>query len=674
MAIAALLGSPAYSADFTQTYFFGDSLTDAGSYGGARFTVNPGKVWAQFLAEDLGTNGNAFGIYNLTVVPAPLVQPLGGTNYAQGGARETDLPGVGVPGANPISSQVSTFLTGSPTANPNALYAIWGGANDVFFQAALAGSGAITSEQAQANIRAAAAAQIAQIGRLKAAGARYILVPNLPDIGKTPAAILQGVQSVATTAGADTAKTAQALGAATLALRQTTTTAATQAAAQQAAVANAAAVLGVPAATVQGAVDQVRSGFTGLATLFNLALNSGIGQVGVEVIPVNVTGIFNELIANPAAFGVTNVTGTACNTTSSLQCSSAALGQVDLTQRYLFADSVHPTPEVHAILADLILAQLNAPQQVSLLSYVAQRTTETQVGAINEQIRLANGPAARSGSSGVNLFIGGGFGTLEVDTSGSNDGVETNPVNLTLGANLPLNPRSSIGLAWSLGQGSADFSRGGGFDYSSNLLAVYYGMNGPWWLNSLVGMGFVDYRDITRSINLGGGSRTEQGNTSGETWLIGFETGYDLNVGSVTTGPVLHALYQEQQVTGYTENGESSTAMAFDNHTRKSLLTGLGWRASLPVATSFGTVEPYLKASVYKENKDQDGGVSARVVGLSGSFTLPGYAPDDQYAVIDIGVRARLSASSAAGLSLSTVTGQDDTTHSTLNLSYSRRF
>src|SRR3546814_6872207 len=64
-------------------------------------------------------------------------------------------------------------------ADPNALYSVWGGANDVF---------AVVSDpaQAQAIIGGAVTAQVTIVGTLQAAGAQYVLVPNLPDIGLTP--------------------------------------------------------------------------------------------------------------------------------------------------------------------------------------------------------------------------------------------------------------------------------------------------------------------------------------------------------------------------------------------------------------------------------------------------------------------------------------------------------
>ena len=85
-AVGLALGvSGAASAQFTNAYFFGDSLSDAGSYkpvlppGTGLFTTNPGPVWVTPFANH----------YGLTASPAN----QGGNDYAQGGARVTQLPG-----------------------------------------------------------------------------------------------------------------------------------------------------------------------------------------------------------------------------------------------------------------------------------------------------------------------------------------------------------------------------------------------------------------------------------------------------------------------------------------------------------------------------------------------------------------------------------------------------
>ena len=127
--------------------FFGDSITDSGFYQPvlvagngpraatvARFTTNPGLVWAEFLADFYGTNAT----------PAWQLTPTGvvagsGDNFAAGGA--TVSPGPGYPPAPyftqyapSLTTQVGAYLAANGgQANPNALYTVWGGANDLFF-------------------------------------------------------------------------------------------------------------------------------------------------------------------------------------------------------------------------------------------------------------------------------------------------------------------------------------------------------------------------------------------------------------------------------------------------------------------------------------------------------------------------------------------------------------
>jgi outer membrane lipase/esterase len=143
--------------------------------------------------------------------------------------------------------------------NSGALYSVWAGANDVFFQLGLAAAGAATPAQVQANLATAATQLVQQVGQLNAAGARYIIVWNVPDIGKTPFGVGSG----------------------------------------------------------QGAT------ITALSSFFNSTLSAGLDLLHVDVIRLNSFALLNEAIADPAAFGLTNVTTPACTTPSSLICTSA---------------------------------------------------------------------------------------------------------------------------------------------------------------------------------------------------------------------------------------------------------------------------------------------------------------------------------------------------------------
>lgn len=142
---------------FDRIVAFGDSLSDTGNAG--RFT--DGEVWVEHLAHGLG----------LGVAPAR----TGGFNYAVGGARTHG-------GAFSLREQVQLFVAtrDSGLPDPTTLYIVFGGSNDL---RALVG---VADKPAGVD---AAVAEVDSILRdLISEGAREFLVPNLPDIGRTPEA------------------------------------------------------------------------------------------------------------------------------------------------------------------------------------------------------------------------------------------------------------------------------------------------------------------------------------------------------------------------------------------------------------------------------------------------------------------------------------------------------
>ncbi|MDV0440682.1 autotransporter domain-containing esterase [Xanthomonas sacchari] len=305
-AAIVLAAAPAFaqSTTYSRTVFFGDSLTDAGYYRPllpasvravtGQFTTNPDFVWAQYVAEYYGTNAAANGNGQI------------GDDYAAGNAR------VGV--ANPsalgvapsLATQASNYLAANGgKADPNALYSVWGGANDLF---AIAGGAPV-----QTTIGNAVTAEVGIVASLQNAGARYVMVNNLPDVGITPRFRAGGA-----------------------------------------------------AAMAQG---------TALATAYNTALFSGLKSAGLRVIPVDTFHLLQEVVANPGTYGFTNVTGTACQpqiTAQSLTCNPTSYVSADAADTYVFADGVHPTGRTHELLAQYALSILEGPRTQQILTHSAQ--------------------------------------------------------------------------------------------------------------------------------------------------------------------------------------------------------------------------------------------------------------------------------------------------------------
>jgi phospholipase/lecithinase/hemolysin len=316
-------GIPLPKPKFTSVVSFGDSLSDVGSYsvgtvkslGGGRFTVNSpdAKIWIEVIATRLGQsppcaaqtglNGDASQGYFV-----PITNFAGCTAYAQGGARVTDPVGPGnrsLGGANavigeltvPVATQITTHLAahGARFNGDEAVFVMAGG-NDLLVQLAAVARGGkpvdAIGEMAKAGLEL-----VLQIRSLISAGAKYIVVVNLPDVSKSPLGLAQG--------------------------------------------------------RIQQELMQA------MAQTFNAALRRGV-QDRPEVLYVDAYARSRDQSDNPVQYGLTNTTTPACDLSptknpldSSLVCTTANVipGAVD---RYQFADTIHPTPYGHQLLADLV--------------------------------------------------------------------------------------------------------------------------------------------------------------------------------------------------------------------------------------------------------------------------------------------------------------------------------
>jgi outer membrane lipase/esterase len=65
---------------------------------------------------------------------------------------------------------------------------------------------------------------------------------------------------------------------------------------------------------------------SGLIFVFNDQFNQRLAGLADGIIPINAYGLINEVIADPASYGFTNVSGTACNIAccrTTARCSAA---------------------------------------------------------------------------------------------------------------------------------------------------------------------------------------------------------------------------------------------------------------------------------------------------------------------------------------------------------------
>jgi len=134
------LSKPTWAITVSELYIFGDSLSDTN--GTTQGGLSNGPLWPFYLSPQLG----------ITYDPA--------TNFAQGGATTSNL-----------ATQIFLYQSTVVSADPNALYVVWAGGNDI-----AANSPGTTAANNVINA----------VNTLASFGATQFLVPNMPDMGLVP--------------------------------------------------------------------------------------------------------------------------------------------------------------------------------------------------------------------------------------------------------------------------------------------------------------------------------------------------------------------------------------------------------------------------------------------------------------------------------------------------------
>nr|WP_294554462.1 SGNH/GDSL hydrolase family protein [uncultured Rhodopila sp.] len=443
---------PTYSA----IYAFGDSLSDAGNlsitsktaglptpvsppyftqqYGASTGTVfSNGPTWAQDLSIALGLG---------TLAPSL----AGGTDFAYGGAETGSTPqNASAPEIQAVSlpAQLTQFQARVPKPSANALYTLSIGANDLNDILSTPG---LTAQQQTADVNASVANEISFVKSLIADGAKNLLVLDIPDLGKTPNVMEGRVNG-----------------------------------------SNA------PSAALDAEASQLASSYNSALTS-QLAALASASAVNVNV--VDAYALIDNAVANPASFGLTNVTSPVWsgNYTSSTSGTLAATTPAAQDQ-YLFWDSLHPTETGHQAIADAAEQELSGTSTISVQNvatkqavavtsqpytgpvagvqqeYIAITTENLNISAStpNWFIASTSPESAIAASSGTNVLDGtgsdffiGGSGTDQffVDDRTATATIWSTIANFHAGDSATiwgLTP-GDFALTWQNGQGAAGYT------------------------------------------------------------------------------------------------------------------------------------------------------------------------------------------------------------------------
>ena len=561
----AIVSNAAQAQQFSNYVVFGDSLSDAGQYAGlipgaqGSFTTNPDPVAAELI-------GNAFGF---SVTPSR----LGGTDFAWGGAP-TGAPFVCVPTTLPCRNATQQlgdyYATSGGTADSHALYSMWIGANSIFNALA-------NPPTAQATTIFAAQQEVGLINSLQTHGANYLLVFNLPDIGKTP----------------------------------------------------------------DFRTSPFSASISGLVLTYNTTLNLGLANAQNGIIAVDTYALFKEILADPSKYGFSNVTDRACGLTPSLFCSPASYVTPTANQTYAFADGVHPTGAGHALIAQYVVAEIQAPQFASMLGEAPLQVFETNNRALGDQM-LSDMSRKRADGS-LRSFASFDYSHQRYDATINSPQTSSNDATLTIGGDYYFNDNISVGMATSLAHQNANFAGGGGYRNLEPLYSAFGVWRGSDAYVSLIGsVGQLTFTDITRSFQLGAATRTESGNTGGSHTGVEIGGGYFFHWGDLKTGPFASYAWQKVKVDNYFENNGDSSSMFFGRQNRKSGIAKIGWQLGGDMKMGDSNLHPFARVAYQHESQTTPDQIQTGLVGLNGSFSMPGFKPDKSWVTGELGLSAEL--------------------------------
>ncbi|KJH83544.1 autotransporter domain-containing esterase [Stutzerimonas stutzeri] len=615
LALAILLAGTSIAAQaqtspYSQFVNFGDSLSDAGNFpdagspllggnptGGLRFTNRTGpdytadnseyagRVATQLLANRLGLQS----LPSTPLLPALLTGNPDGTNYAVGGYRSDQIldslvgfstvAAAGLPPRRRLG-----YLVDNPQVDPNGLYYLNGGANDIF---QLVQNGyPVTMAQAAANM-------IAAVGALQAAGARYIVISDLPDVGNTP---------------------------------------------------------------LGNSLPGLGSLLNGLSDSFNAELAAGLQAQGGNYVLLNNRLLLSEVRADLARFGFdATIDQTAVCFSGDGCASDPTYGLTDPVNntnlnadpsRLLFNDGVHPTTAVHQIGADYIYSILSAPAEVSLLPEMGRSALRNHLQMLDNELAAQRGNWQSIGS--WRTFVQGGYNRPEYDGFGGGDGDSpTLAVGVTNRVNDSWLAGLSLGLAQNtlnLGEDDSDYAMR---SYLASAFAGY--QQDRFFADFNVSAGYLDYDDLKRTFALGIAERSEKGSTEGVLWGASAKTGFNLmHIGDpLQFGPFVGASYQKVEVDGYSEKGASSTALSYEDQELESLRLSVGLFGNYALTQRTRLFAEVAREVERKDDEREDLRMSLNSV-ENNSFELPGATPTGSQTRFTVGVAHQLT----TGLSL----------------------
>ena len=300
---------------------------------------------------------------------------------------------------------------------------------------------------------------------------------------------------------------------------------------------------------------------------FNTGLQSvlaGYAEDGVTVHYLDLNLIGDQIIANPAAYGLTSAG--ACPASEAARCVTDA----SFVNQYLFyVDGLHLTSAGFAIVARYVAAQLDAPLSLQAPSDLGLDTARQWGRTLLTRVDL-NGRGDHG--SGLRLFAVADNFNRDVGQSDTNAKFDIDGVGGTLGGEYGFG-NGVVGVAANYTKPRVRFgNESAKVDGHTWQVGAYGGMI----FNGFFGQAYAGYGNDRPKIERVGVVEDMDARPDGSHVTAGVKAGYLLPVWRVRVGPVVALDYARAKVDGYTEDGDPVLTLSVSKQSFKSLAGQVG--------------------------------------------------------------------------------------------------
>jgi phospholipase/lecithinase/hemolysin/uncharacterized protein YhjY with autotransporter beta-barrel domain len=336
------------------------------------------------------------------------------------------------------------------------------------------------------------------------------------------------------------------------------------------------------------AAQAVRNAYS---TTFNTAIQStlsGYAANGVIVHYLDLTLVAQQIIANPAAYGLT---GIACPALPNTSCIA------DPGQKFLFYfDQLHLTSAGFAIVGQYIATQLEAPLVLQGASDMSVDVAH-QFGRTLTSRMDTGSPRDGDMPEGLKAYLVGDGYTRHLGSGPRNEAYRSSGVGATAGVEYGFGS-GVAGIAVNYTRPKVNFGNdAAGNEGHSIQLGAYGGIG----IAGGFVQGYAGYGWNKHDIDRAGVVEDMEADPKGHHFIAGAKGGYLIPVGSVRVGPVIALDYAKAKVDGYTEDGDPALTLDVDSLSYKSLRGSAG----LEVRGEFGGAgeqfRPFAAAMVEKD-------------------------------------------------------------------------